>query len=243
MDFEIRFKGLLAFAKLTTPNRLVVAFMAHADHDSVLSVETAKYLKDQSTVSPKTTSGNLSCFDLEGRIITSLGSGHPTTIDINDVPSYNQGFPQATKPEGSAHKGKPSIRRFFAVFELPAVGELKPLGYYIKKGSFNNGTPVCIPKSLIFKATVNDTVTFYVGDLTQTIVVSGNAVVSLTNLDPKVKGGHYHAFKMLFENSSSITTIYSPKETAEACGKSDEPVPNCTTAQDLDVDCSPVRFP
>lgn len=239
MNFEIRFKGLLAFVNKAEwkPNRHVVALMAHDDHVPLLTVHK-DYLEDTTEVPIE--AGDLRCFDLSGRVISSLGSGVPGGR-IVDVPSTSLGFPTGVTPNASAHRGQPDANRFFAVFELPVTGELNVLGYYRNNGSFNSAPSIPIPESLIYTATVNASVTFYIGDLIHTVVVRGDSSVSITNLDPNVAGHHYHGFGVLFDEPDTFK--YEPARTADPSGKPQYPVPNCTTGQDLDVDCSPVRFP
>jgi hypothetical protein len=242
---EIKFEGFLVFAELKTPKpeRMVVMLMNHPDHEPLLSVPKNKYLRDESGLQPPSDSGNFYCFDLVGRTVTSLGSGVPART-IDDVPRLKRAFPQASKPNGTVKKGKPDPARFHAAFELPSAGALTIIGYYDNDGTFDNGTTTeCIPRALLYKVAVSDPVTFYIGDVSNTVVVEPDAVVSITNKEPSASASpHYARYKYFVDDTISVENLLKP--TGKDCSKPPSgPVASCTGAADLDVGCSPVRYP
>lgn len=243
---KIGFRGLIAFTLLdqAKPYRYAGVLMKHGPHEAVLSVPVGKFLAGQSTL-PGTlnSNGTLRCFTLSGRILTSLGSGIPTlNANFDEVPSTKEGFPDGKTLHATIKGGNPAL--FSAVFEFPA-GDLELNTYFAYKGSFNGQDYRCIPKTVLFTKASADPVTFYIDSLANTVVVEGDAVVAITNLDPAAGGGHYHAFEKLF--NEAIGTIHEPKsDQNQPCTPTANPTPvlTCTTtAQDPDVDCSPVRFP
>lgn len=240
----IQFQGLVAFAQFDIPNkpkRAVAVLMNHGSHKAGLSVPTSK-VDAAETTHKSTTSANLSCFALQGRVLTSLGAGMPT-LQIDDVPRTVLGFPQGKTAKESIIKGAPETTKFNAVFEFPGSGTLTVLDYFGTEGTFDGTNFACIPMSVQFDTGTTDPVTFYVGDLKTTVVVDGSATVAITNLDPNSDGGHYHAYKDLFDET--ITTITTPsQQNGGKCGKAKGVViATCATFRNLDVDCSPVRFP
>lgn len=243
---EIRFKGLIAFVKFDTankPKRYVAVLMNHGRHFPVLSAKKADVDTGESSLTP-TASNNLYCFALAGRVATSLGTGLPATDTATaEIPSTALGFPLGVTTNDTIKKAAPNPSYFSVVLDLPPGGVFAVHNYFEYQGTFDNGTTfMCIPISLSYNVAATEPVTFYVG--ADTIVVDQNALVSITNLDPNGSGGHYHAFEHLF-NESTTTNPPIDKNKVNKCGKviQGNIVPNCTTEQDLDVDCSPVRFP
>src|SRR5687767_10356116 len=113
---KIGFQGLIAFAKLdvTAPARYVAALMKHTGHLAVLSVPTDQFLDKESTLTG-TVKGDLTCFPLSGRVLTSLGSAVPT-LAIDRVPESKVGFPEGKTVHATAKVGAPDGARFSAVF-------------------------------------------------------------------------------------------------------------------------------
>src|SRR5437870_5635785 len=108
---EIQFQGLIAFVShpKVNPKRLLAVLVKHANHKAGLSVLTSAV--DPETNATGSTSGPLSCYNLSGRIATSLGLGIPTDNYV-DVPSTTFGFPQGMTAHGSIANGKPDISLF-----------------------------------------------------------------------------------------------------------------------------------
>jgi len=239
---EIRFQGLIAFAKVG--NELLAVLMNYSQHDPILSIPKPAYDEDNSTVTPDFSSGNKKCFVLEGHVGTSLGSGIPPTGDITDVPQMLKGFPQGINPHASLTSGSLDLSRFSAVFHFPPVGMLSPLGYYAKQGDFNAQKHGCIPRSLSLTFPFSGPLTFYMnGDMSKKVIVKLDVVVAITNGSTTSAGGHYSAYANFFKEPS--TTIYTPTNNANDCTKNPNalPVPACSQPTDLEVDCSPVRYP
>ncbi|HEX7150324.1 MAG TPA: hypothetical protein VF618_02465 [Thermoanaerobaculia bacterium] len=241
---QIGFRGLIAFLEpdSVAPRRYLAALMKHHHiaHVAVLSVPTESFREKESTL-PGRVKGDLTCFELRGRIMTSLGSAVPM-LKINDVPLYKLGFPSGKTIHKTAKDGQPDAARFKAVFEFPA-GDLTINDYFKHEGTFDGKNYVCIPRSLLFTVASANPVTFYIGSRNQTVVVDGAAFVTITNLDPTASGGHYSAFENLFNETTATNSPRSDKD--RPCQKQPgETIYSCTTGgADPDVDCSPVRYP
>src|SRR5438105_3203510 len=239
---EIQFQGLIAFVShpKVNPKRLLGVLIKHANHRPGLSVLTTA-VDSSETTATGSTSNLLSCYDLSGRIVTSLGLGMPAD-NYKKVPKTSIGFPQGLTAHGSIAKGKPDNTRFNTVFEFPNGGTLSILEYFAQQGSFNGGAFNCIPLSLSLIIPSNDPVTFFLGDLSTKLVVDGAATVAVTNRDPS-GGHHYHGYQNLF--NEVISNVFPPVEDGKhACGDTTGKVVNaCAKFHDIDVECSPVRFP
>jgi hypothetical protein len=240
---QILFKGLVAFVRYDTPNkpqRFVAVLMSYQAHESVLSVKTGDVDMSETSLQGST-SGNLSCFPLSGRITTSLGTGLPATDTASaEIPRTKLGFPGGKTVHTSVKMGTPNLQRFFAVFDLPPGGTFAVHEYVKDQATFDGDkTHACIPVSVSYDVAATAPVTFYVG--VDTVVVGPSATVSITNLDVNMTGNHYPAFAQLFNEN---TTINVPTKSATPCSKlTGKKVPNCTTGADLDITCSPVGIP
>lgn len=248
--FEIRFLGLITHATFTDSGgqqrqAAILYNVPQMPHKPRMSIRPTEF--DETSTAPFQKSPNARCFKLGGVVNSDL-TGGPVNVNLPDLPHLSE-ICTGSIINDEILTLAPSIQ-INAIVLLPA-GTLTVEDYFENAGSFSGGPPICIPRTVLFRASATANVTFTVNK--KTIILHPDAKPYITNLppmpppmSPSMQMTHYAIYGNFFKDTRSMITLADavPPTRCEH-GTPEDPAkrPVCVMGAIVSVECSNTQFP